>query len=578
MAFDFANIEDPHGYLANAREAPQRLLDWIHTTVADARERCSRLRLMYTDEDITNIRQKAINQSLGQSGPGRKMITGQEITLPYRITGLQLGELWKLGSTEIDPATLEKKRSAVRTENEIGWRVDTLAAYLFGDRDHERMLSFGPNDDADGDTLAPAIDLLETVLENQVEADWLGCLSETGMVYGFADVFVGLKEGAKWLVQTEPDGTEGATIGLEIDGEQASDPEVFARAVRWTIAKPETVVPMTPPREPSQPWGIVLAYETQTMPGAPLAEDETLRRRQVTGWLEFHTPEATRVFKSPPNSTDYVMVPTESAENPIWPEPLYTHILHKRDGDEYRGIGEVDPMIAAQTSLNMNLSDREFTVIMCAHPERWGRNIEDFASMPTGPDKRYALESPEAEIGVVEYETLDKGQEVAIEQAREALDKISRVPGVAAGLIQGKGIGNLESAAALRVVLSGLIAKVSKLRKSYARGLEAIAYKTLRLADIAGVLTLPEDFGRNSIRVRWAKTVEIDLAEKIQNASMAAGIGVSKRWILVNILGLSDADAETELTKSREEQAAAFSMAQEMQGGDLEGDAPEDET
>ena len=70
---------------------------------------------------------------------------------------------------------------------------------------------------------------------------------------------------------------------------------------------------------------------------------------------------------------------------------------------------------------------------------------------------------------------------------REALDKVSGIPPVAGGVVQGK-VGNLSSANALRVTLLSVLAKTARKRVTYGRGIAEVCWLVLAALDWAGVL------------------------------------------------------------------------------------------
>jgi len=112
------------------------------------------------------------------------------------------------------------------------------------------------------------------------------------------------------------------------------------------------------------------------------------------------------------------------------------------------------------------------------------------------------------------------------------MDKTSGVTPLAAGLIRGE-VGNLSSATALRVVLSGLLAKTARKRLTFAAGLSQIAEMTLDWLDRTGVFTTRPDDRR--IEIHWPSPLPADEAEQLRNAQIKKSLGVSQERILAEL-------------------------------------------
>ena len=115
----------------------------------------------------------------GAAGCERPYRQGQEWGLPPRITGVRSG-----AEPFADAAETGAARKDVVIENDIGWRVDTMADYLFG-----RPLvvtSAAP----DPKRRAAIGRLLRLILANNGGIRFLQQLAQLGSVYGFVDVLV----------------------------------------------------------------------------------------------------------------------------------------------------------------------------------------------------------------------------------------------------------------------------------------------------------------------------------------------------------------------------------------------------
>ena len=162
-------------------------------------------------------------------------------------------------------------------------------------------------------------------------------------------------------------------------------------------------------------------------------------------------------------------------------------------------------MIPLQDELNTRLSDRANRVTYQSFKMYLGKGIDDFLERPVGPGQMWATQNLQAGIEEFGADDGSPSENVHIEQVREAMDKMSAVPALAAGLLGGK-LGNLTSAAALKVVLSGLLARTARKRMTFGAALASLAEMTLDWMDRTGVLsTAPEDRG---IEIHWLRQLD----------------------------------------------------------------------
>jgi hypothetical protein len=112
------------------------------------------------------------------------------------------------------------------------------------------------------------------------------------------------------------------------------------------------------------------------------------------------------------------------------------------------------------------------------------------------------------------------------------MDKTSGVTPVAAGLVGGQ-IGQLTSATALRIVLSGLLSKTARKRLAYGQGLKQLAAMVLTYLDLASVFkTHPADRG---VEISWPSALPGDEGEVLRNAQIKAELGVPADRILAEL-------------------------------------------
>jgi hypothetical protein len=545
MPFNFESIVDPFGYLEDAN----RFVSFLTSYTSRVAPLHRRYGVYYTDEEIETITFTRDNGT-----DGRLRATGQESGLPIRITGKAFGFLFDADNERVNNSNLDIQRKEPVTENQIGWRVDILGDFIYGEvEDESRMVL--ESDLPESNPLKERIDeLLLTVAKMQHEPNWYHEFYNVGAVHGFVDVALRMDE----RVKVEVDSTTREQVRWLFNGEpfRAGDFVQFGKALQWHIASPLEIVPLVIPRMPNQLWGWVLHYKTQLMPGASSSDNVHIENKQKVDWIELYTDGQIQTYKLDPKSKDrgYQLVQTVTVPEDLLPVVHMQHLVRR---NEYRGKGEVEPLIPMQDELNTRLSDRGRGITFGANPPWLGKGIEGFESLPFGPDVKYSG-SDEASMERLTGDTKDAGQDGHIDQARDAMDRISSIPPLAAGDIKDQ-IGSLTSAVALRTVLRGMLAKLARVRMNHARAFENIAFGTLAYANATGVLiTTPEERG---ICVKWGASVEESLIERLEAATLKKAIGVPDKQLQIELDYTEEEVAEFEALAAEKNKELFGSMA-----------------
>ena len=195
----------------------------------------------------------------------------------------------------------------------------------------------------------------------------------------------------------------------------------------------------------------------------------------------------------------------DQGENPLSFVPLIPFVNQiapaaPSHGITEQGLSDVEPLIGLQDELNTRLSDRANRVTLQSFRMYLARGVEDFISRPVGPGQMWATDNPNASIDSFGGDATCPSEDTHINEIREALDKISGVPPVAAGLLRAR-LGNLTSAVALRITLIALLARTEKRCAALTQTLALLARRVLEIFDAAGILqTDPAD---RLIDVNW---------------------------------------------------------------------------
>jgi hypothetical protein len=217
------------------------------------------------------------------------------------------------------------------------------------------------------------------------------------------------------------------------------------------------------------------------------------------------------------------------------------------------GLGDVEPLIGMQDELNTRLSDRAYRVTMSSFRMYLGKGIEDFIKRPVGPGQMWGTDNPDAAIEAFGGDMATPSEEAHINEVREALDKISGVSPVAAGLIRGK-LGNLTSAIALRLTLMALLARTERKRAVLTEVLAAVVRMTLEVLDQAGVVkTAAEDRG---IDVNWPTALPESDMDRLTEAQAKLALGVPREVVLKE-LGYGELVSERQIKPAPAAEVAA---------------------
>ncbi|MCU0688350.1 MAG: phage portal protein [Phycisphaerales bacterium] len=429
--------------------------------------------------------------SLGAGvGAGRSYRLGQERGLPLRITSP--------ASVGVENDDRVNRREPV-VENDIAWRVGAMIDFLFGRP--VRMISTASD--------APTARKIEAALEEVWEASGgLGLLQEAALlahVFGHVD----------FEVQR-----------IDEPGEQVTE---AGHCVRIVLLDPRQAVPLTDgsrtePRAAVQrmrvngPSGQV--WQTRVI--GPLASVDIIEEPAHASGSE----PAGRVVSSICNRVAPGRAPVVHVVNA--PLPL-----------SWMGLGEVEPLIPLQDELNTRLSDRAYRVTLQSFKMYLVKGLgvslgggSTPETRPVGPGIIWSTENPDAQIEAFGGDASSPSEESHINELREAMDKISGVPPLATGVVQGR-VGNLSSENALRLTLQGLLARTARKRLAYGRGIAQVCELILSALHEAGVLSTTAR--QRGVRLEWPELLTGDGGEQLRAAREKIDLGVPRDTVLTEL-------------------------------------------
>lgn len=322
--------------------------------------------------------------------------------------------------------------------------------------------------------------------------------------------------------------------------------ERLARLVRFEIVHPSRALPLPPqPTHDAPPLAYAQVWED---PAGDAVEDRASSaprrpwwRRALTSTQAYFNPDARGPHLADERHVE-LLTPsrwfryvggrlTASGVNSLGRIPL-VHVQNLAAPFEYAGRSDVEPLIPLQDELNTRLSDRAHRITMCSFKMFLGKGVEHFLTAPVSPGRIWSTDNTDAEIDEFGGDDRCPSEEQHIAEVREAMDKASAVPPVAAGLIRDR-VGQLSSAAALRVTLQALLAKTERKRSTYGRGIAQITELALAWLDLAGLLPTSPDQRR--VRITWPSALPENSLDRLREAEIKARLGVPKDQLLREI-------------------------------------------
>lgn len=462
----------------------------------------------------------------------------QEWGLPRRITG----------GASVDPLTGDlatSPRREVVVENDIAWRIDAMVDFLFG---RPVAIRSAASDPARAEAITS---LLRQVVNANGGPAWQQQLALIGAVYGSVDVLVKLlppddadalappvassaradhdrpaspepapRDEEPVPASPSPDvpsnhlhpGT-GASDSRSRETGAADDAAPLARRVRLEVVDPARALPLLDPNDHRvvRAYAQVYAVDRATDDAGDHG-DHDAAPREARWWQRWFAPSAAP--RTPRALVVELITPTRSmtfrdgrlvasGENTLGRVPL-AHVQNVALPFEHAGASDVEPLMPLQDELNTRLSDRAHRITMQSFRMYLGKGIEQFTEQPVAPGRMWMTDNPDAQILEFGGDAACPSEDAHVREIREAMDKVSGVTPIAAGILKNR-IGRLTSGAALRVTMLALLARTERKRLTYGDGLARICELALAWLDHAGLFrTTPDE---RQVVIDWSDPV-----------------------------------------------------------------------
>jgi len=484
-------------------------LDWLVDEQSPTIHRhFSRLWDYYANPRCEVVAGGASERKVSESG--RCYVQAQEYGLPSRITGLAHGPQ---GDVFDSRAVKDVQRKEVVVENDIAWRVNAAADFLFGRP--VNVISKAP----DGRKRSNIEAIIKALFAANGGLGFFQDMAVLGSVYGFVDCFIRPDPGITERIVSRPS-TQRPSLEAVLHFAQAIDLELIE-------------APRALPVLDEDDYRIVRFYvqhfhqkkNAVTRKNSFLARllartGQTSDTRQVVAVTEITSPEHWQRYE------DKVLV--AEGETP-WGFLPVVHIQNIAQPYYYEGTSDVEPLIPLQDELNTRLSDRACRVTFQSFKMYLGRGIDNFENRPVAPGRMWSTDNPDASIEEFGGDAASPSEEAHVSELREALDKTSGITPLAAGLLRDR-LGNLTSAAALKVALMGTLARLERKRVTYGEGLVRLNRMVLALLDRTGIF--PNEPDERATRLHWASPLPESQRDQLEEARLKLDIGVGRATVL----------------------------------------------
>ncbi len=512
MSFDLRIFGDPAGSGSSSPNPAQtdlneEYIDWlIDVHWPDNQTHFGKLWQYYANPmyEIAGI--GAYDRKVGETG--RCYAQAQETGLPTRITGL----VQPVGGDILSAkAVKDVQRKEVVIENDIAWRINAGVDFLFG-----KPVDF-ISKSADNQKRAEIEAILKAVFAANGAIGFFQDMAVLGSVYGFIDCLV--RPGEQLVYHAINPSSKAfnfeyvlqlaQTIALELIEAPRALPVLDENDYKKTKfyiqhfhQKKNELVGKSSFLSRFLPWG------------------DTTDTRQVVAVTEIISDSAWQRYEDRKLLTQ--------GELP-WGFMPVVHIQNIAQPYYYEGQSDVEPLIPLQDELNTRLSDRANRITFQSFKMYLGKGIEGFEDRPVSPGRMWYTDNPDATIEEFGGEAEVPSENMHIAEIREAIDKVSGVTPVVAGVLKDK-LGNLTSAVAIRLTLMGMLSKNERKRFTYSEGLKKICRMILAMLDRSGIYVT--DRADRDFDIIFPSPMPENMTEKLNEAKIKRELGVPAEQVL----------------------------------------------
>jgi hypothetical protein len=451
----------------------------------------------------------ALDRKVNESG--RCYVQAQEYGLPARITGLMHSANGGLFAAR---AIKDVQRKEVVIENDIAWRIHAGVDFLFGKP--VTIVSKSP----DGQKRSEIELILKAVFAANGAIGFFQDMAVLGSVYGFVDCLV--RPGSEITNRASSSLRSSQTLPFEQSLE-------LARTIDLELVEAPRALPILDENDYKQIRCYLqhfhqkknaLSKRSSFLARLLSHSKRGIDSRQVVAVTEIISPTGWQRYE------DKQLI----AESELpWDLLPVVHIQNIAQPYYYEGLSDVEPLIPLQDELNTRLSDRANRITFQSFKMYLGKGIEGFEDRPISPGRMWYTDNPDASIEEFGGDAAAPSEDLHIAELREAMDKVSAVTPVVAGVLKNR-LGNLTSAVALKLTLMGMLSKNERKRFTYSQGIREICEMILAMLDKAGLYRTGE--ADREVEVLFPSPLPENTMEKLKEAQLKKQLGVPTEQVL----------------------------------------------
>ena len=448
----------------------------------------------------------------------RPYVQAQEYGLPARITGVV--SLGAGGVLDGRPAE-DIRRKEVVIENDITWRINAMVDFLFG-----KGVSFVSRS-PEAHKRREIEQIIKAVFNANGGVGFFQDMAVLGSVYGFVDCVV--RPGEE-VLGNHNTGAAAASKDATGSSSNSSFPSILQLASCFgleLIEAPRALPVLDEDDYRKINYYIQHFYQQKNSVSKSggflsriFAAGSSDSSRQSVAVTEVIGPQSWQRYENKELVAEGV--------NPLGVIPV-VHVQNVAQPYYYEGLSDVEQLIGLQDELNTRLSDRANRITFQSFKMYLAKGLEGFEGKPVSPGRMWCTDNVDASIEQFGGDSASPSEKLHISEIREAMDKISGVTPVVAGVLKNK-IGNLTSGVALKMTFMGMLAKTVRKQLTYGRGLKEIGRIVLHALDVCGVY--PTDKNERDFDVVFPSPLPENLMEKLEEAQVKKELGVSKEQIL----------------------------------------------
>jgi len=491
-------------------------LEWlVDTQSVDIQKHFARLWDYYANPKIETTGSGAAGRMVIESG--RCYTQAQEYGLPARITGLMHnGQAGIFGARPVN----QVQRKEVVIENDIAWRVNAAVDFLFG-----KPITF-VSKSPDEPKSAEIQSILKALFAANGEIGFFQDMAVLGSVYGFVDCFV--RPGDKIIERITSSSSQTLSADRRYAG-SLDDVLQFAQTIDLELIEAPRALPVLEENDYKkiryyvQHFGQkknALSRKNSFLARLLSSGTQAGDNRKVVNITEITSADAWQRYEDKQFVAEGRMP---------WGFLPVVHIQNIAQPYYYEGISDVEPLVPLQDELNTRLSDRASRITFQSFKMYLGKGIEGFEDKPVAPGRMWYTDNPEASIEEFGGDAATPSEALHIAEIREAMDKVSAVTPLVAGVLKNK-LGNLTSAVALRLTLMGMLSKNDRKLFTYSEGLRKICRMVLEILDTANIYKTDE--ADRDVEIIFPSPLPENTMEKLKEAQIKKELGVPSEQVL----------------------------------------------